>query len=148
MTATLTKYLDSLGAPSILSKRIRAFLQTYEVLLPERVIFSFVSEYRDDADERTFESLWLFSENFAMEAQLLGSEEDQLDLVPYRSSIHHVIVRKRAFDLMRATEASRMTVEVWFTGERYGVLRATGANCLRLTEVLQEQLITNVIVPA
>ena len=141
----MTEYLESLGAPAVLLERVDTFLATYSVLLPEEVVSCFVSEYRDEADQRTFESLWLFSDHFAMEAQLLGSSEDQLDFVPHQQSVRHIVVRKRAFDLVEPTAASRMTVEVWYGEQRYGVLRATGDNCVHLTKILQEHLIANAI---
>lgn len=145
MTDSATDYLLSLGAPEVLLKRVSTLLGAYTALLPEDVRAVFVSEYRDEADQRTFEALWLFSDHFAMEAKLLGAEEDQFDFVPHKHGVHHIVIRKRAFDLTTSTDASRMAVEVWFTDQRYGILKSTGDNCLNLTAMLRNHLVPNAL---
>ncbi len=145
MTDSVTEYLESLGAPEVLLERVASLLGAYSALLPEDVESVFVSEYSDEANQRTFEALWLFSDHFAMEAKLLGAEEDQFDFVPHKHGVRHIVIRKRAFDLTTADDASRMAVEVWFTDQRYGILKATGDNCVLLTDVLRLHLIPNAL---
>ena len=147
MNAALAEYLSALGAPETLQSRVADLVDSYEVVLEEEVGAWLVSEYVDEPDERTFESLWLFTDGFAMEAQLLGAEEDHFDFVPFQTGIRQIVVEKRSFDLQHATSASRMTVETWFEDRRYGVMRATGENCLALMEILKTVLLPKALAP-
>src|SRR3712207_1781977 len=140
MNEKLADYLSALGAPEALRTRVTDLLDTYEAVLEEEVGAWFVSEYVDDQEQRTFESLWLFTQAFAMEAQLLGADEDHFDFVPLRTGIRQIIVEKRAFNFDDVRPASRMTVETWFEDRRYGVMRASGENCVALLEVLKTVL--------
>ena len=143
MAGPVTEYLAELGAPEALVERVERLVGTYQGLLTEDIESIYVSEYRDEDADRTFESLWLFSEHFAMEAKLLGETEDQFDFVPHKEAVRHLVVRKRAYDLETATDASRMSVEIWFVDQRYGILKATGANCLNLRTILTRHLLPN-----
>ncbi|MEA2447711.1 MAG: hypothetical protein QOK47_1348, partial [Actinomycetota bacterium] len=113
MKKELIEYLSDLGAPKALRTRVSELVASYELVLEEDISAWFVSEYVDEPDQRTFESLWLFTNTFAMEAQLLGADEDHFDFVPFRTGIRQVIVEKRSFDMKKPTTASRMTVETW-----------------------------------
>lgn len=145
MIEALEMDLGALGAPHVLIERIHGLYQAYAALLDEAIAASFVSEYRDENGERVFEALWLFSEHFAMEAKLLGEAEDQFDFVPHKDSVRHVIVRKKDFDLATAQPQSRMAVDVWFTDQRYGVLKATGENCTALARLVKERMLPNAL---
>jgi hypothetical protein len=99
-----------LGAPDALVERISGLLEAYASLLSERIEATFVSEYRDESDQRIFEALWLFSAHFAMEAKLLGEGEDLFDFVPHKNAVRHVVIHKRNFDLKSGHADSRMSV--------------------------------------
>ena len=139
----LNEYLADLGAPENLQARIASLLRAYSSLLPEPVEAHFVSEYVGQDEARTFESLWLFSRTFVMEAQLLGADEDQFDFVPYRANVRHVVIRKREFDFDATSAASRMSVEVWLADQRYGIFKSTGDNCGALLQILRDYLLPN-----
>jgi hypothetical protein len=143
MNSELIDYLSALGAPEALQSRVAELVASYEAVLDDDIGAWFVSEYVDEPDQRTFESLWLFTATFAMEAQLLGVDEDHFDFVPFKTGIKQVIVEKRSFDMAQPTSASRMTVETWFEDRRYGVMRATGDNCGALLEILKTVLLPN-----
>lgn len=143
MNAELAEYIAALGAPETLKTRVDALVSSYEAVLDEEIGAWFVSEYIDDQEQRTFESLWLFTENFLMEAELLGAEEDHFDFVPFKAGIRRLAVEKRSFDLTEPTSASRMTVETWLEDRRYAVMRASGDNCAALVEILQTVLLPN-----
>lgn len=145
MIDALDKDLAELGAPTALVERITGLLGAYAALLNEGIDAAFVSEYRDESGQRIFEALWLFSDHFAMEAKLLGDEEDQFDFVPHKNSVRHVVIRKRNFDLGTGYSDSRLAVDVWFTDQRYGVLKATAENCERLVALVKERLLPNAL---
>ncbi len=143
MNARLIEYISALGGPDALQARVTDLVNAYEALLEEDIGAWFVSEYVDDQEQRTFESLWLFTETYIMEAQLLGADEDHFDFVPFKARIRQLVVAKRAFDFGEPTAASRMTVEAWLEDRRYTVMRATGDNCAALFEILQTVLLPN-----
>jgi hypothetical protein len=145
MAGPVTDYLGSLAAPEALSVRVDALVRAYESLVPEEIQSIFVSEFRDETGDTTFESLWLFSDRLVMEAKLLGEEGDQFDFVPHKHGVRHIVVKKRAFDLVHTSDDSQMSIEIWFTDQRYGILKATRENCTDLLTILRRHLLPNAL---
>lgn len=107
------------------------------MLLRERVETVFLSDEIDDQGNRTFPSLWLFTRTTACEARIGGEAGEEFDGTRLAGRVFHWVARTSGFDMKKATDRSRMKLEIWFSDDLWGDLRATGRNCERLTAVLQ-----------
>lgn len=143
MNTIVEAYFASLGLTDALSDRFATLVALHERITQTPVEDVFASEYVSDEIGRVFESLWLFSGDLAMEAQTSIEDGDRFDLVPVRRSVRHWIVEMRDFDLVTATENSRMSMEVWLADNRVGTLRASGANCEQLFRIGAERIRPN-----
>jgi hypothetical protein len=130
-------YLKDIEAPEALQRRISMLLGMYGTLLTEPVETVFLSDEIDEQGNRTFPSLWLFTRSTACEARIGGDAGDEFDATRLAGRVFHWVARTSAFDMKKATEGSRMKLEVWFSDDLWGDLRATGRNCERLTAVLR-----------
>lgn len=147
LTDEQTDYLESLGATDALLNRIRSLVRTYEEVLGAVVEDVFVSEYVSKEAGRIFEGLWVFTRALIGEAQIPEDTGDHLDVVPLHKSVHHMIVEKQAYNMKRAAHNSRLTIEVWFSAQRVGTMRATGRNCDHLWRLTKAYLRPNLVAP-
>ena len=136
------KYLQSIGFQDPLLKQADLALQFYSNFSGMDIDLIFVSEYRDSEKNRVYESLWVFSEDHAGEASLVG-DQGRRDLVRITNNIDLWVVYRTGFEFDdKATDSSRLTVN--FTVESsviQGTMKASGDNCLRLAEVLRKFMI-------
>lgn len=140
---SLVAYLSSIGSPAALQERATSLLSLYESLGVEPSGF-FLSEYRQEDGSRIHESLWLFTDDLAMEAKLPAAGDERFDFVPLARALRHLVIETKDYDLKKASEASRMHVQLWLDGQRVGELRASAENCDLLREVVGKYLLPNV----
>jgi hypothetical protein len=139
----LRTYLETMGMASAHQDRVQQLLALYLRFPDARPTAYFVSEYPEDDGTRVYESLWLFSDRYAMEARYPGAGDERIDFICLQKGVRHVVVEVKAYDLATPSPASRMRVEAWFTGNRLGELRASGANCEALRAIVSEHLLPN-----
>ena len=137
-------YLKGLGLGEPLVERGLVVVENVERVLPGPITHIFVSEYRDGEGNRNAESLWLLTKEYMSES--IGfPTEDRFDIVPVRSGIVRLEVNRDHFDFTTPTEQSRLMIDVNFSPSGSmslsGSLKASGENCLALTEILQEYLL-------
>jgi hypothetical protein len=140
---SLVAYLSSIGSPTALRERAEALLALYESLGVEPSGF-FLSEYRQEDGSRIHESLWLFTDDLAMEAKLPAAGDERFDFVPLARALRHLIIETKDYDLTKASDGSRMHVQLWLDSERVGELRASGDNCDSLRAIVGKYLLPNV----
>ncbi len=139
----LRDYLETIGMAAAHQERAQQLLALY-LRFPDIVPTAFfVSEYPEEDGTRVYESLWLFSDHFAMEAKYPGPGDERIDFVSLGKGVRHVVVEAKAYNLATVSAASRMRVEAWFTGGRLGELRASGPNCDALRAVVSDYLLPN-----
>jgi hypothetical protein len=134
------EYLASLELTDPVKARVESVLEFYAVLAPEEIESIFVTDYLDQNGARFFESLWLFSKGYVMEAKQFISQDD-FDIGPL-GRLFWIAVRKENYDFKTATAASRLNIEYRNLASEFGgQLRASGKNCDNLRQVLVERLV-------
>lgn len=139
----LDDYLDQIQAPEALRARIQELLDAYRRIVDLSSADVFVSDVIDDEGNRSFPSMWVFTDHAAYEAQLSSGNGDELDGTPISGRVVHWVSRTRDFSFAEVVDSSRMHVEVWFPDELFGELKATGANCARLAKILRDRIEAN-----
>ena len=128
-----------MGTP--LLDRTKVVLARMIEFLPEEPQYFFVSEYRDAEGSRSYDSLWLLSENFMAESQQFVVT-DQFDVTRVDRGLMRVFVSHEHFDLQDAMDSSRMSIDINFEGSASitGTFRASGSNCGDLNVILRQYL--------
>lgn len=134
-------YLVSLGFADPLLERAEEVVHFFTDIVRIKPTRLFVSEYRDN-DGPVFNSLWLFSEDLICEAKDFF-QQDRFDCIPLRNSMTGWEIVARNFDWISANESSRVTLTITFKHEVYGILQASGQNCLALVELLRSYIVPN-----
>lgn len=135
-------YLKSLGITNTICKRIETINECFEKICPEEIINIFVTEYLKEDGTREYESIWFFSEKYIMEAKKFIVEDD-FDIAPFKKAIKYCQIKKKDYDLKKATEKSRLIV---FFSTRLGVsadMKASEKNCDYLAAILFKHILPN-----
>jgi hypothetical protein len=133
-------YLDSLDPPAPVRARLEQLMGHYRGL-GARADRIFVSETLDDEGAREFQSLWLVSEAGIMEAEVREDESAEIDGVRLARALTRWAIRVRDFDFATSKPESRMSLDLWFSGEIVGQLQASGGNCLELAAVVRDYVV-------
>ena len=130
-----------MGSPLI--GRTEEILSLMLRFLPEETRYLFVSEYRDGEGNRSYESLWVLTDNIMAEAHQFVTERS-FDFTPTSHGLRRMLVENEEFDFEEAQESSRLKVDVNVSNSGaglVGVLRASGSNCTDLQQIVSEYLV-------
>jgi len=152
-------YIEDIGASEVVSGRVLSIIPMLEsLLLPEgeHINRAFINEYIDGNGSRNYESLWFFTNNFAMEAHEF-LRRDVYDAVLFTSNVSYIRTEFSAFSPPGEPDAqSRISVNVSFGtpaggdvggGANFAIFKASGVNCRYLYAITREILVVNLIAP-
>lgn len=135
------EYCNQLGMTDAQVDHVEAIFSFYQAHLDEGIQEIFISERAGD-ERRSFESLWLFTDELIMEAKRLESQFN-VDFAPLEDEIIHLVLKKVNLDLGDANAESRLYVRYNTDPDIGGELRASGENCDRLYNVYRHYLLPN-----
>jgi len=145
MKAEWSKYLKSIGIKGPFLKRVEEVLDFYQQVYPNQIQDIFVTEYLGNDGNREYESLWLFSETFAMEAKQFLKEKDDYDSVSLRQQVEYWTIKKTEYDFHKASTKSRMMLKFELLSGVGGTLKASQGNCDYLKAIFSKHIIPNAI---
>ena len=135
-------YLESVGITRPIRERIKIIYEFYRKIFVEEIADIFVSEYLKKDGTREYENLWFFSEKFFMEAKQFITNDD-FDITPIKSRIHYCNIQKQDYDFEKATEKSRLNMEIGMDTEIRGSLKASKENCDYLRDIIFKYVVPN-----
>ena len=135
-------YLEAIGITKALRERIEAIYEFYREICPDEITSIFVTDYIKEDGAREYENLWFFSERYCMEAKLFITKDD-FDITPIKSRMDYLRIRKHEYDFKKATEKSKMNLDIKFdTGIRCD-FKASKENCDYLKEITHKHFMPN-----
>jgi len=133
------EYLKTIGLSDILIERVDSIYSLYKEVCPEEITDIFVDNYLKKDGTNVYESLWFFSGNsHVMEArQFAIVEEDIFDILSIPDQIVYCKFEKRDYNFKKATDKSRLSLEIWFRDneELLCIFTASEINCDFLKEI-------------
>jgi hypothetical protein len=144
MKKEFIEYLESVGITGSLTKRVEEIHDFYNKVLGYQIDDIFISEYLNQDGSRYFDSLLLFSGDYFCEAKTFITEDD-FDADVIRNEITYFTLQKTDFDIIndKITEKSRAVLTFNLPDGRYGELKASKENCLKLKEILLKYIKSN-----
>lgn len=142
MKSEFVKYLKSIGMTKPLLERIEIIYGFFEEICPDEITDMFINE-RTKAGERTYESLWLFSERYVMEAKQFIRDIDDFDITPIKGRVKYCNIKKTKYDFATATQESKAYVRVELDTGIVGELRASQGNCDNLGNIIRKYILVN-----
>ena len=135
-------YLNSLGLKGDLVERIEKIYDFYSEINSEEIKDIFVTEYLKKDGSREYVNLWLFSDNFCMEAHDFITD-DVFDCLIIKNKIVRWILNKQNYNFQDTTEKSRFNLDITFENKINGQFKSTMGNCSQLKEIFSKYIITN-----
>lgn len=137
----MVKYVNLIGVRSDLEERINQIYKFYAEFCSYEIKDIFISEYLKEDGSREFESLWLFSDKYYMEAKNFTKTEEY-DAALINNNIIKWDIKKEKYDFVKAHKDSRLNVGV-ITESTSCNLKASGENCDQLRDIFIKYVITN-----
>lgn len=138
------QYMQAISLSNTLTAKAQSAHDFYSGICPEEIKWIHISDYFTQEGERVYETICLFSDNFAMEARQFASREE-FDFAPI-ASINYLEIKKQDYDLKRATEKSRLTLSFHFSEKAYLDMKASKENCDHLWSFIREYVIPRTII--
>lgn len=142
MKAEFLSYLSSISATDQVMGRVELILNFYKEVCPEDIKDIFICETIKSDGNIEYQSLWLFSEKYAMEAKNFLIQDD-FDIMPINKLITYCDVQKTEYDFNNISEGSRLFVKVSVTHMINGEFRASKANCNFLKTIILKYFVPN-----
>ena len=144
MKEQFTEYLKSIGMSDVLIRRVETIHEFYRNIHPEEITGIFVTDFIKGDGNKEYESLWFFSKTHIMEAKLFISK-DEFDMTPIQKKVTYWKIEKQDYDFVKATEKSRVNLQISFRNPIHGTLKASKENCDFFKDVFLKHIMPNVI---
>ena len=138
------QYLKRISLTDVLINRIEKIISSYLLLCPEEIVDIFVSEFIKEDGMREYESLWLFSEKYTMEAKQFIIQDD-FDITPLKKRVYYIGIKKQDYDFKEITDKSRLTIDFTLEEMVQGDLKGSKENCEYLLKVFVKHILPNLI---
>jgi hypothetical protein len=130
----ITQYLADIDVPPLVMERIESVLAFYSEVSTEEIEDVLVTNPVKEDGSTWYESLWLFSPSYAMEAKNFTSEDD-FDNLMLAKRVEYWDVRRQDYEFGETTSESKLTIDFVATGMNRGTLTASGDNCKYLKDI-------------
>ena len=143
MKAEFRKYFRDIGIQEPLEERIKAVHEFFSEICQDKIEDVFVNEYVKEDGSREFVSVRFLSKNYSMlAADFISKDDFRFGMV---RKIRNFRLQKKDFDLKKATEKSRMTIELMYAEAPRvrSSYRASGVNCDYLMKIFHKYIIPN-----
>lgn len=141
MKSEFLAYLKSIDIGDPLTERIKNIYDFYTDICSIEIKDIFVSEYIKEDGSREYESLWFFSDDYAMEAKQFIIQE-KFDSAIIKNKINRWDLIKLEFDCKKANNNSRIMLQINFYPIE-GSLKASKENCEHLLNIFKKYVLTN-----
>lgn len=112
-----------------IQNKIRTIIKSSRELGLGNVKDIFISDFKDDNGRRVYDDLWLFFDNYWLEARGFETKYDYT-IIPLDSAwVSHINIKKKEYDLKKAQDASIMSLYVYLNIDLLLTLKATEKNC-------------------
>ena len=143
MKEKFVKYLKKIEIPKALHPRIGDIYKFYKDFYGAKSLTDiFISEYIKDDGKRELENLWFFTNKFLLESKMFINKDD-FDATPLKDRVLYWGIKKQDYDFKKATEKSRLTIQLSLEGDIIGTLKSSGVNCDELKKVFEKHIVPN-----
>lgn len=123
--------------------RIETIMEVHSNICQEEIIDIYVDEYIEEDGTRNYDGITFFSNEYDFGAvQFLT--EDKFIITKRKKNVIAIKLKKKNYDLKKATENSRLNIEVRFDlSELYSIFKASKENCDNLMQMYFKYIAPN-----
>lgn len=142
MLEKFSDYLGDLPLTNVIKNRIGEVAELNNKIKNIDILDIFICELKNDEGERTYTSLWFFTDKYLIECKNFLSA-NCFDRTPYTGLINYCSMESIEFNLDEASEKS--SVKIYFTMQTdvSGNIIATEKNCVHALKIYQKYILAN-----
>ncbi|MFZ2411541.1 MAG: hypothetical protein WAW23_08220 [Candidatus Methanoperedens sp.] len=130
------KYLNTIGITTqVLHNRIEEIYEVCSEMCPDEIVDIFVDEYIKEDGSRDYEDLNFFSDTYQCGAKQFLTKDDY-GIARLKKKVLLSKIQMQNYDFKKATEKSRLYLEVKFEGELLASFKASKENCDFLRDII------------
>ncbi len=141
-------YLDSIRMISEVDiQAVKKIFSQGKFLCPEELKTIFISNYKEADGKEQFKDLWLFSDNYVIEALNFNKQETpKLEIAIFSNNIQSIAFETKNLDFsQKATGDSRLHI-VFYTFSNFSCDQiASGRNCNALMSIYKKYIKNNLV---
>ena len=141
-------YLQSIGMISDVDIQVvQQIFSQGKVLCPEELKTIFISNYKETDGKEQFKDLWLFSDNYVVEAKNFSKQETpKLEMAIFSNNIQAVAFETNNLDFsQKAKDNSRLQVVFYTFNSFWCDHIASGRNCDALMAIYKKYIKNNLV---
>ena len=140
-------YLQSIGMISDVDIQVvKEIFSQGKFLCPEELKTIFISNYKETDGKEQFKDLWLFSDNYVIEAMNFNKQTPKLEMTIFSNNIEAVSIETNNLDLsQKAKDDSSLHVKFYTLNGFSCDQIASGRNCDVLMSIYNEYVKHNIV---
>lgn len=145
---SVKSYLKSIGIVSDVDiNRVNVLFSQGTVMCPEKLKDIFVSNYEQSNGKSQFKDLWLFSDNYVIEALNFNTMENpKLDMTIFSKNIQEVAIEANNLNFsQKARDISKLHIVFYTLGDFSCDQIASGVNCDTLMYIFKTYIKHNLV---
>ncbi|MBU4374370.1 MAG: hypothetical protein KKD69_03760 [Euryarchaeota archaeon] len=136
MKGEFVEYLKSIGITTqVMHNRIETIYEVCSEICPDEIVDIFVDEYIKEDGSREYEDLNFFSDTYQFGAKQFLTKDDY-GIARIKKKVLLSKIQMQNYDFKKATEKSRLYLEVKFEGELNASFKASKENCDFLRDII------------
>ena len=135
-------YLKDISVSDVVIARIKLIIQECQMLSPGKIQDIFMNDFITDDGTREYDSLYLFTDSFVMEAKQFTTTDDY-DLTLIKNTIYYWTLNKKDFDLVTPSEKSRLYIRINLESAMGAEFKGSKNNCIYLMQIFKKYILPN-----
>jgi len=135
-------YLEAIDISRPIRDKIETIYKFFQKICPDEITDIFVTDYLNKEGMRQYDNLWFFSKGYFMEAKQFLTNDD-FDITPAKNILKYLQIVKKDYDFDKATELSRMSLNIRFDAAITGNFKASKKNCDYLKDIILNHIKPN-----
>ena len=142
MSDKFKDYLGDLPLTKVIKDRVDEVIKLNTKIKSGDFLDIFICELKDDEGERTYTSLWLFTDKHLIECKEFLSSIN-FDVTPYVGIINYCSIESTEYNLDEVSEKSSVKIHFTMETKISGNLIATEKNCVHAFKIYQKYILAN-----
>lgn len=144
MKAEFEEYFKLIGINAVdYLKRIETIIEVHSNICQEEINDIFVDEYIKEDGTRDYSDISFFSNEYNF-AAIRFLTEDNFVLTKRMKYVDAIIIKKKNYDFKKATENSRLNIEIRYNSDLHGIFKASKENCDHLKHIYFKYIAPNI----
>lgn len=138
MKDDFSRYLKGIGITELFLERSKKLFELFSSLIDEEIMDIFVSEYIDGEGKRNYEDILFFTKSKIIEARQFLTKDDYFFNCILSCPVSGFVILPTEYDFVKATDKSKLNVQVYFRTELLIKVNGSRENCDYLNEILKK----------